>query len=1055
MITSTLIIARILLLFVGYKLLAKAFLRKSLPRFHKQHRCQIRICRERAVGSVNAVMMSLGLFSFVLGAPGAALAANLPTGGQVVSGDANNMIVTQGSHSAIVNWASFDDGQVTFVTPTITADMLLVRRGMAHVIDYQEIYRFFIIPEEIVGPLRTNSPEQIKKLFLENYSEDFSEDFIELWIEWYEENYREGLYPIGEPDTEWELLDGNIYDGNLSFDFNHSGYYDSSPYISGSSLEDEYFPTSDPDIEGHTINKLVKKGAGNLRLDRANSYSGGTLILDGNLSVNHVNALSSGKVTLDGGNLVVYSAQEINGTIEIGEGLDWHSGSIVYYDTGYSPENGDLLIKVDGNFTNGGNGGNFDFSQVEALDQGTYKLVDFNGSTNFTEANLTHSHGPNTSLDASFSMDLENREIVINIIGAESSGESILNSGGVNTPMVADFKINKPIIEAIGKENRLKSLIFESKAILKIEEEGVLHLSSGSLNLAELNSTSEINGGKLFIGGTGGTPENLVKSGLGNLKIGSDVEVSGKLLLQEGLLALNGNVSISDNFVVESGGTLGGEGIITTPILAVSGRLAPGNSPGTLNVSGDVDLNSSSTLEIEIETDSNYDRLHVSGNVDLDGTILASTWNDGSISVGNPYDVITADQITGKFSDYQAPEGFRMRFVNQGKVGTLLFAPLTYTQYALTQSQRNIASVLDSYHSNSFSTNGTETDSNRVSYALDLLPESSYPSAFEQIMPSFYQTHAESLLNNYFNQSMSVLNRLSLFHEDNGFTEAFAQKNLWRYWAKYDFSNYESNILRENSSFHNEIDSFALGADYLLEQSLTIGFFANRDKNKPKSTIGSHMEDDTFSFGVYSSYSNSEGYYFNTVASYAKSDIETTRSINFSNINRSARSLSDADQIGLGITLGRDFKNNKFIYGPFAHLSFSKLTMGGITETGADILNLKIDEYKIESFRSKLGGRIAYSFDSPDFAIILPEFRFSWMHDFREKQRLMNTYLDGGSGTHFQYLTPSLDRDSFVTLLGVSALSRKNLSMSIFYNVNSNDSGYDSDSVSLNMGYSF
>ena len=126
--------------------------RKSLRRFHNQHRRQYRICREYAVGSVKAVMMSLGLFSFVLGAPGAALAANLPTGGQVVSGvvdinqvDANNMIVTQGSHSAIVNWESFDIGQDAFVNvvqPNVDASMLARVEG--------------INPSEIYGSLSAN-----------------------------------------------------------------------------------------------------------------------------------------------------------------------------------------------------------------------------------------------------------------------------------------------------------------------------------------------------------------------------------------------------------------------------------------------------------------------------------------------------------------------------------------------------------------------------------------------------------------------------------------------------------------------------------------------------------------------------------------------------------------------------------------------------------------------------------------------------------------------------------------------------------------------------------
>ena len=56
-------------------------------------------------------MMSVGLIGFILGNPGVALASNLPTGAQVVSGEidintvgSNTLNIVQGTQSAIVNW---------------------------------------------------------------------------------------------------------------------------------------------------------------------------------------------------------------------------------------------------------------------------------------------------------------------------------------------------------------------------------------------------------------------------------------------------------------------------------------------------------------------------------------------------------------------------------------------------------------------------------------------------------------------------------------------------------------------------------------------------------------------------------------------------------------------------------------------------------------------------------------------------------------------------------------------------------------------------------------
>ena len=112
----------------------KSFTHKLTSLYHTRYRGSICRLVRRTGKTLKAGMMSIGLFGFVIGTPGAALAANLPTGAQVVSGDVNinqlsndAMRIVQGSQSAIVNWQSFDIGHgalVDVVQPNVDSAML-------------------------------------------------------------------------------------------------------------------------------------------------------------------------------------------------------------------------------------------------------------------------------------------------------------------------------------------------------------------------------------------------------------------------------------------------------------------------------------------------------------------------------------------------------------------------------------------------------------------------------------------------------------------------------------------------------------------------------------------------------------------------------------------------------------------------------------------------------------------------------------------------------------------------------------------------------------------
>jgi subtilase-type serine protease len=114
------------------------------------------------------------------------------------------------------------------------------------------------------------------------------------------------------------------------------------------------------------------------------------------------------------------------------------------------------------------------------------------------------------------------------------------------------------------------------------------------------------------IGGPGG----LVKTGAGTLTLSGTSTYAGATLIEGGRLAVDGDTSTSA-LTVGPQGTLGGHG--RTGDTEVFGRVAPGNSIGTLTVAGNYVQHAGSVLEIEIDGAGGADRLEVQGNADLQG----------------------------------------------------------------------------------------------------------------------------------------------------------------------------------------------------------------------------------------------------------------------------------------------------------------------------------------------------------------------------------------------------------------------------------------------------
>jgi outer membrane autotransporter protein len=196
-------------------------------------------------------------------------------------------------------------------------------------------------------------------------------------------------------------------------------------------------------------------------------------------------------------------------------------------------------------------------------------------------------------------------------------------------------------------------------------------------------------------------------------------------------LALYGQI----NGNVNNAGFFNGTGVVNGSVTN-SGTIAPGASVGQLTVNGNYTQTSSGSYEMEVAGSNSFDRLVVNGNASLAGTLEVVPLGY-KLSYGQKFEgFLQAGSVSGEFDTVLMPKGFRGRVLEDDGTLTLLAAPQSYTLVAKTGNQESVAAALDGFIP------ATSGDKQVVSIALDELTEKQYPGAFEQIMPSIYQSVA-------------------------------------------------------------------------------------------------------------------------------------------------------------------------------------------------------------------------------------------------------------------------------------------------------------------------
>ncbi len=137
-----------------------------------------------------------------------------------------------------------------------------------------------------------------------------------------------------------------------------------------------------------------------------------------------------------------------------------------------------------------------------------------------------------------------------------------------------------------------------------------------------------------------------------SLAFNNVLNLNGNMLTKTGAgtMSINNTVNTGGGSVVVAGGVLDGNGTVNGDLTNSGGAVAPGNSPGTLSITGDY-LQTAGSLLMEIDgqaADTQHDVLDVSGTLTINGGRLDLV-TGFTPAVGNTFDILNFASSSGAF----------------------------------------------------------------------------------------------------------------------------------------------------------------------------------------------------------------------------------------------------------------------------------------------------------------------------------------------------------------------------------------------------------------------
>lgn len=673
------------------------------------------------------------------------------------------------------------------------------------------------------------------------------------------------------------------------------------------------------------------------------------------------------------------------------------------------------------------------------------------------------------------------------------SDETVNNNTQTGTITVDDTGVinaiavgvgNRGILQGSGTVNAERLFVFSGGAVTldsiasfsDIRVQGGAYSSESGFNLG-------LDGDQVLSISEGGTFSTLGSIVLGSTGGTSSITLDGSSSLFEVVGDSTVNTSISTNGTatfrstngmnIGAGGRIGGDGgFYETSLLSVNsgGVLAPGNSPGTLEILGNLELNGGQ-LEFEIDGSQagEFDVLNVTGDVALNSGTVSIDVLDGFNPGGQNFDVLT---VTGTYTQDpgvafvslgQGPD-FEFNIRNEGgrTIGSVDFisfdiggiASLSANQGSLALYLDRVCPQIESLASPNAAQldldlrcggirNGANSDA-QVANATDALSPDEIFGTFNRLLGFTTIQHGNlsrrlnGLRNGASNLDLSSLDieteDVSISGEDlqNALEELAGDRlDRWGFFSDGRINFGDHDDTESVPGFEFNTASLTFGTDYRLRSNLIVGAALGYNQVDADFDAGGGIDISALTLSLIGTYFRGNSFYIDAIGSYGWSDVDTDRRIVYDDVsgvtNRRAKGSSDGSQFSAGLGTGFDFNKGRWVFGPHLGLNYSDILIDDFTEKGALGLNLSLPETAVRAMTGNAGLHISVA-TTPSWGVLVPYARVDFVREFKDsaetaKVRFANDTFDTGvvTNTPFRVTTDSPDDSYMVWSIGAHA----------------------------------
>jgi len=538
---------------------------------------------------------------------------------------------------------------------------------------------------------------------------------------------------------------------------------------------------------------------------------------------------------------------------------------------------------------------------------------------------------------------------------------------------------------------------------------------------------------------------------------------------------------------VGPGARLSGSGTVGTTLLESGSIIAPGNSPGTLTIAGDVVFQPGSTYQVEIGAGGALDHISASGAATLGGAGVQVIALDPTVSYQNGQSYVILHAAGGVTGTFAAPTGFDSAFLTPSlsygdKQATLTLrqvnqepqepqepeqpgepegpggpgAPETPTEpgtpqapllpsgpagplfprEARTANQHAVATALDSLDQTAGS--GALALYNTILFANGEEARQAFDSLSGEGQASVKAglielgTQVRSLPINRLRSafagpvSVSSSNGVAIDYTSGGAASPLSQIVGWgEAYGSWGRSDGDGNAARMKRDGGGVI----LGLDAIALDSARLGLFAGYSQATFKVEDRAYSADvDSYHLGLYA------GTQFDALAlrgglSYTWHDLETQRSVFLPSSVQALSADYDAatfeafGEVAYGVDTGYVGLE------PFANLAHVSLRTDGFAETGGSAALRAGDETTQTTFTT-LGLRASHDMEAGTVPVTLTGM-LGWRHAFGDVDPEASLAFDTGSA--FTTLGTPVAQDAAVVELGLEAVITDDLTLGLSY----------------------